>query len=75
VKMPVQSLVVYLPSKGLNERRSTVHTYSHSELVTLPGEKKGTTVTGLGHFYRCGETNELKRWGFDATYAKDTGGN
>lgn len=75
MKMPVRTEEAFLPSKGLNERRATRHVYSHSELVTLPGEKKGETVTGLGHFYRCSETNELRRWGFDVTYAKDTGAN
>lgn len=60
----------YLPSHGLNERRATLHKYEYSEVVTLPapGGKPGETVTGLGHFYRCADTNELRRWGFDASY-------
>lgn len=64
-----------LPSNGLNERRATLHIFDHSELVTLPGAKKGETVTGLAHFYRCTETGERRRWGFDATYSKDNGAN
>ncbi len=65
---------VFLPSIGLNERRATLHTYSHSELVTLkqPGSIK---VTGLGHMYRCSETGELRRYGFDVTFSKDDGAN
>lgn len=66
----VETTKVYLPSRGLNERRATLHTYSHSELVTLPNG-----LVGLGHFFRCEETHELKRYGFDATFAKDNGGN
>ena len=62
--------VVFLPSAGLNERRATVHTYSHSELVTL--QNNGAKTTGLGHMYRCSETGELRRYGFDVTFAKET---
>lgn len=62
-----------LTSAGYNYRKWTKHVYSHSELVTLA--VNGTPVTGLGHFFRCEETKELRRWGFDATYAKDNGGN
>jgi hypothetical protein len=64
-----------LPSEGLNERRATLHVFDHSKVITLPGAKKGETTTGLAHFYRCTETDTLKRWGFDATFAKDNGGN
>jgi hypothetical protein len=63
----------YLPSAGLKERRATLHTFSHSDLVTVKVD--GRSVTGLGHFYRCTETDEVRQWGFDVTYAKDNGGN
>ncbi len=61
---------VFLPSAGLNERRATLHTYSHSELVTLknPGAVK---TTGLGHMYRCSETGELRRFGFEVQFGKE----
>lgn len=64
---------VFLPSAGLNERRATLHTYSHSELMTL--QNLDSKVTGLAHMYRCSETGELRRWGFDVTFAKDNGAN
>jgi hypothetical protein len=73
MKLPVENTIVYLPSPGVNERYSTLHEYSHSELVTI--KRDGASVTGLGHFYRCTETKELRRWGFDVTYAKDDGAN
>ncbi len=62
-----------LASAGYNYRKWTKHRYSHSELVTLPTAEG--TITGLGHFFRCEETKELRRWGFDRTFAKDNGGN
>lgn len=73
MKSPVETHTAFLPSAGLNEREATLHTYSHSELVTVKVDGKPTV--GLGHFYRCSVTNELRRWGFDVTYAKDNGGN
>ena len=69
--MPITTPQAFLPSAGLNERRATLHKYSHSEMVTVPGDRKGETVTGLAHFYRCEETGELRRWGFDAAFPKD----
>ncbi len=71
INLPVSATVVYLPSKGLNERRATKHVYSHSELVTLPARAGSGPVTGLGHFFRCSETGELRRYGFDAAYDKN----
>lgn len=74
--IPVTTTTVFLPSKGLNERRATKHVYSHSEVITLPARSKESEAsTGMGHFYRCTETGELRRWGFDVTFAKDNGGN
>ena len=73
MKHPVQTITAVIPSAGFNMRKATRHRYSHSELVTLQSD--GRPTTGLGHFYRCEETNELRRWGFDATFAKDTGAN
>lgn len=66
-----------LPSEGLNARRATLHVFDHSEVVTLPlpGGKPGEATTGLAHFYRCTETDSLRRWGFDMTFAKDNGAN
>lgn len=62
-----------LPSEGLNERRATFHTYSHSEVATITrGREK---ITGLAHYFKCSETGELRRWGFDITFAKDDGSN
>jgi hypothetical protein len=64
-----------LSSAGYNHQKWTRHKYSHSELVTLPGAKGSAEVAGLGHMFRCEETGELRRWGFDATFAKDNGAN
>lgn len=76
MKMPIRTAEAYLPSRGLNERRATLHKYSHSALVTLKAQGKGEShVTGLGHFFRCTETGETRQWGFDVTFAKDTGAN
>ena len=64
MKLPVESVEVWLPSPGLGNRRATKHKYSHSEMVAVRcGDKM---ITGLGHFYRCSETSVLRRWGFDA---------
>ena len=71
MKLPIHTTDAFLPARGLNNRRATLHRYSHSELVTLPGAERGTTVTGLGHFFRCTETGELRRWGFDALHTKE----
>jgi hypothetical protein len=70
---PTQTTFAFLPSAGYNFRKATKHLYNHSELVTL--QVDGSPITGLGHFFRCVETNELRRWGFDVTFAKDTGAN
>lgn len=59
---------VFLPSRGLGERRATLHVFSHSEVITL--RPVGGPITGLAHFYRCTETDELRRWGFDCTLGK-----
>lgn len=72
---PVETLNAVLPSAGYNYNKATRHVYSHSELVTLPAVTVGILTTGLGHMYKCSETGELRRWGFDVTYAKDNGGN
>jgi len=69
----VQTKTALLTSAGYNHRKWTRHTYSHSDLVTIA--TNGVPVTGLGHFFRCEETKELRRWGFDITFAKDNGGN
>lgn len=68
-----QTQDAFLPSAGYNYRRATRHTYVHSALVTVTNE--AGPITGLGHFYRCAETGEIRRWGFDVTFAKDTGAN
>ena len=75
MKHHVTTTRALLTSVGYNHQKWTKHKYSHSELVTLPGASKGETITGLGHFFRCEETGELRRWGFDSTFAKDTGAN
>jgi hypothetical protein len=75
MKHPIQTTSAILPSAGYNYRKATRHFYTHSELVTLPTVRAGETVTGLGHFFRCEETKEIRRWGFDVTFAKDTGTN
>ena len=65
MKYTVQTLEAFLPSHGLNNRKATLHVYSHSEAVT----KKfcdGAPATGIGHFFRCTETGELRQWGFDS---------
>ena len=64
MKHTVTTLEVFLPSVGLNERRATLHKYAHSEQITKKGAD-GKPVTGVGHFYRCTETDTLKQWGFD----------
>lgn len=69
--LPVRTTRALLVSAGLgpkSKNRWTWHTYSHSEMVTLPGETKGSTVTGLGHFFKCEETGEVRQWGFDAAF-------
>ncbi len=65
MKLPVHTVEAFLPSPGLNNRKATLHRYSHSESVmkTVDG---GTPVVGIGHFYRCSETGEIRQWGFDA---------
>lgn len=70
---PVTTATAMLPSSGYNFKKATYHVYSHSELVTVKVD--GASVVGLGHFFRCSETKELRRWGFDRTFAKDNGGN
>lgn len=72
MKQSVQTTEALLASAGYNYHKWTRHKYSHSELVTLPSSVKGETTMGLGHFFRCQETGELRRWGFEATFAKET---
>jgi hypothetical protein len=72
---PVETKTATLASAGYNYKKITRHVYAHSEVITIPGPKKGETLTGLGHYYRCEETKELRRWGFDVTFAKDNGAN
>lgn len=68
--LPIRTTSAFLVSAGLGprNRRATLHTYSHSEIITLPGETRNTTVTGLGHFFKCTETGEVRQWGFDAAF-------
>jgi hypothetical protein len=73
MKQPVQTLEAVLPSAGYNYRRPTRHTYIYSEPLTLLVD--GKPATGLAHYFRCEETGVSRRWGFDVTFAKDTGGN
>lgn len=63
MKYTVQTLEAFLPSHGLNCRTATRHRYTHSERVTKIID--GRPQTGIGHFYRCSETGELRQWGFD----------
>ena len=70
---PVRTKTALLPSAGYNYQKPTWHMYSHSELVTIG--TGATATTGLGHYFRCAETGEMRRWGFDVTFAKDNGGN
>lgn len=70
---PVETTIAYLPSSGYNYRKWTWHSYVHSELVTVTVD--GSPSVGLGHYFRCKETGELRRWGLDRTFAKDNGGN
>jgi hypothetical protein len=73
MKITTPTPAVFLPSAGLNERRATLHIYDSSEVLTLKIDGKATT--GLAHFYRCSETGERRRYGFDVTFAQDNGGN
>lgn len=75
MKAPIETIAAWLPSAGYNYLKWTKHAYSHSELVTLPASTHGAVTTGLGHMFKCSETGELRRWGFDVTFSKDTGGN
>jgi hypothetical protein len=72
--IPVSTTTAFLTSAGYNHRKATLHKYSHSELLKLPGEGK-SYITGLAHMFRCAETGELRRWGFDVTFGKDDGSN
>ena len=67
---PVTTLEAYLPCNGLNDRRATRHVYDHSEIITIPAIPGFQAVTGIAHVYRCLETGELRRWGFDQTFGK-----
>ena len=73
MREPVETFTAVLPSAGYNYNKWTTHTYSHSELVTL--KSGGVQITGLARMYRCAETGEPRRWGFDRTCTKDNGGN
>lgn len=57
-----------------DSREVTLHHYHSSQIITLKNED-GAPVTGLAHMYRCSKTGDLRRWGFDVTYAKDDGSN
>lgn len=63
MKLPITTTEPCLPSPGLGNRRATKHKYSHSEQVTKLID--GRPVVGVGHFFRCSETGELRQWGFD----------
>lgn len=67
MNLPVRTTRAFLPC--LNEHRATLHTYSHSAIVTLLTLEG--PVTGLGHYFRCEETGDIRRWGFDAAFPKD----
>lgn len=67
MRAPVETIEAILPSKGYNYNKWTRHVYSHSERVTLPAQTAGIVLTGLGHMFKCQETGELRRWGFDCT--------
>jgi hypothetical protein len=55
-----ETTTAFLPSDGLNRRRVTKHHYSHSSPATGDrGEE------GIAHYFRCVETNALRRWGFE----------
>lgn len=52
-----------LPSKGLNERRATLHVFDHSEPTVV--NTNGKPVTVLGHYYKCTETESIRLWGYE----------
>lgn len=62
-QQPITTLEAFLPSVGLNNRKATKHKYAYSEQVTKTVD--GKAVVGVGHFFRCTETGELRQWGFD----------
>lgn len=64
LKIPVETTEVFLPSTGLNYRMTTKHVYAYSDVVTV--RCGSTMVTGIGHFYRCSVTGELRQYGFDS---------
>lgn len=67
----VETLTAILPSAGYNYNKATRHTYSHSEVATLPAATAGLMLTGVAHMFKCEETGELRRWGFDVSIPKD----
>jgi hypothetical protein len=72
MKASVETTEALLPSAGYSYMRWTRHKYVRSEVITLPAVTPGFTLTGLGHMFRCQETGELRRWGFDGTSEADT---
>lgn len=70
----VQTKMAKLTSSGFNYRKWTRHTYAYSEVVRI-SRPRGENIVGLAHVFKCSETGELRRWGFDVTFAKDNGGN
>ena len=65
MKAHVETTEAILPSKGYNYNKCTKHKYSHSEVMTLPAATAGYTLTGVAHVFKCQETGELRRWGFE----------
>lgn len=66
----IETKFAFLPSAGLNERRATRHVYVGSEIVHIPVRSGAPSVTGIAHNYRCEETGEIRRWGFDRDTTK-----
>lgn len=73
-KLPVRTTEAILTCHGT--RMWTLHRYAHSELISLPGLRKNDPpLMGWAHYFRCTETGQIRRWGFDATSRKDDGAN
>jgi hypothetical protein len=67
-RVRVETKTALLPSAGYNGKKWTRHTYEYSETITItPKRGKPEPQTGVGHFFRCVETGEIRMWGFDRT--------
>lgn len=60
----VETKTAVLPSAGYNGRKATRHVYVYSEAVVLHPDSSHP-IHGIGHFFKCTETGEIRRWGFD----------